>query len=126
KSVLDGQIFMTTETLGSNVNLLKQMIRTKEVNPDDYINNNRVVIVNNFISSLVDPIEKDQSIESWVKYEAEKIEKSAEDKLYQYNLLALVAQIYANVHQENPNSVLKLVNKLRTTTYLKKLDMAEI
>lgn len=126
KSALDGQIFMTTETLGSNVNLLKQMIRTKEVNPDDYINNNRVVIVNNFIPSLVDPIEKDQSIESWVKYEAEKIEKSAEDKLYQYNLLALVAQIYANVHQENPNSVLKLVNKLRTTTYLKKLDMAEI
>ena len=39
-----------------------------------------------------------------MKYEVEKIEKSDEDKLYQYNLLALTAQIYANEHEENPNS----------------------
>lgn len=61
-----------------------------------------------------------------MKYEVEKIEKSDEDKLYQYNLLALTAQIYANEHEENPNSILELINKLRTTKYLSKLDMGEI
>lgn len=126
KSVLEGQLFMTTEILSSRVNLMKQLINVKEVNPDDYANANRVVIVNNFIPSIIDSIEKGQSIESWVKNEAEEIEKSEEDKLYQYNLLALIAQIYANEHNKNPNSVLKLVNKLRTTKYLKKLDMGEI
>lgn len=83
-------------------------------------------MVNSFVPSIVDEIEKNQSIKNWVKYEVEKIEKSDEDKLYQYNLLALTAQIYANEHEENPNSILELVNKLRTTNYLKKLDMGEI
>lgn len=126
KRVLDGQIFMSTELLRNRINLLKQLIKVKEVNPDDYANTNHVVMVNSFVPSIVDEIEKNQSIKNWVKYEVEKIEKSDEDKLYQYNLLALTAQIYANEHEENPNSILELVNKLRTTNYLKKLDMGEI
>lgn len=126
KRVLDGQIFMSTELLRNRINLLKQLIKVKEVNPDDYANTNHVVMVNNFVPSIVDEIEKNQSIKNWVKYEVEKIEKSDEDKLYQYNLLALTAQIYANENEENPNSILNLINKLRTTNYLKKLDMGEI
>lgn len=126
KRVLDGQIFMSTELLRNRINLLKQLIKVKEVNPDDYANTNHVVMVNSFVPSIVDEIEKNQSIKNWVKYEVEKIEKSDEDKLYQYNLLALTAQIYVNEHEENPNSILELVNKLRTTNYLKKLDMGEI
>lgn len=126
KRVLDGQIFMSTELLRNRINLLKQLIKVKEVNPDDYANTNHVVMVNNFVPSIVDEIEKNQSIKNWVKYEVEKIEKSDEDKLYQYNLLALTAQIYANEHEENPNSILELINKLRTTKYLSKLDMGEI
>ncbi|MDF4187347.1 hypothetical protein PV940_10075, partial [Ligilactobacillus salivarius] len=117
---------MSTELLRNRINLLDQLVRVKEVNPDDYANANHVVIVNNFIPSIIDEIEKNQSIQSWVKNEAEKIEKSDEDKLYQYNLLALTAQIYANENEENPNSILNLINKLRTTNYLKKLDMGEI
>lgn len=126
KRVLDGQLFMSTELLRNRINLLDQLVRVKEVNPDDYANANHVVMVNNFIPSIIDEIEKNQSIQSWVKNEVEKIEKSDEDKLYQYNLLALTAQIYANENEENPNSILNLINKLRTTNYLKKLDMGEI
>ena len=67
KRVLDGQIFMSTELLRNRINLLKQLIKVKEVNPDDYANTNHVVMVNNFVPSIVDEIEKNQSIKNWVK-----------------------------------------------------------
>src|SRR5699024_3075902 len=71
KRVLDGQIFMSTELLRNRINLLKQLIKVKEVNPDDYANTNHVVMVNSFVPSIVDEIEKNQSIKNWVKYEVE-------------------------------------------------------
>lgn len=126
KRVLDNQLFISNEKLTNRINLLKQIIRVKEVNPDDYAQADKVVIINNFVPALIDSIERGQSIEKWIAYEIENIKKSSEDKLYQYNLLALTAQLYANEHKQNPNAITRLINNLRTSNELKKLDMGEI
>ena len=117
---------MSTEVLKSRINLLEQVIKVKEVNPDDFANANHVIFVNNFIPSIVDEIKKGQSIENWIKYEIEKIEKSDEDKLYQYNVLGMVAQFYVSENKGNPNNILKLINKWKEKKHLNRLDMGEI
>lgn len=126
RMILDGHLFMSTEVLKSRINLLEQVIKVKEVNPDDFANANHVIFVNNFIPSIVDEIKKGQSIENWIKYEIEKIEKSDEDKLYQYNVLGMVAQFYVSENKGNPNNILKLINKWKEKNHLNRLDMGEI
>ena len=127
KRILRNQVFATGDKLKGRVNLLGQTIKIDEIQDiDDYLDNSRVQVINNYTPSVIDPIGNDQSIEEWLEYEVKKIQQSNVNLAYQYNLLAMTAQAWATLNKESPNKVVNYLTKLRKKQGLSQLDMADM
>ncbi|MBW0458575.1 hypothetical protein KDZ19_09250, partial [Lactobacillus crispatus] len=126
KEVLRNQIFISDCKLKDRINVLDQAIKVTEIkNIDDYLENSGASVINNYMPSVIDSIGEGQSIEDWMKYEVRNIKQTNVEQIYQYNILALVVQIWASLHHGNTNQLMKYLTKLWQSKYLDRLDMAD-
>ncbi|WP_431815015.1 hypothetical protein [Limosilactobacillus portuensis] len=126
KEVLRNQIFISDCKLKDRINVLGQAIKVTEIkNIDDYLENSGASVINNYMPSVFDPIGEGQSIENWLKYEVRRIRNSNVEQTYQYNILALVVQIWATLHHGNANQLMNYLTRLWQSKYLDRLDTAD-
>lgn len=128
KRILDKKLFVSRTKLPSNsVNILGQSIHAEEIkNLDDYLDQHGMITFAYYIPSIIDSLGEKQSIDSWIQYEIEKINRSQLDTMNQYNLLSLTVQVYANDNHQNSNALMALVEKYRKKKWIDALDMDQI
>lgn len=126
QELLRNQVFISGCKLKDRINVLDQAIKTTEIKDiDDYLENTNASVICNYIPSVVDLIGEGQSIEDWMKYEVQRIRNSNVEQTYQFNLLALVIQIWAKLHHGNANQLGNYLTKLWQGKYLDQLDLAD-
>lgn len=126
REVLRNQVFISESKFKDQVNVLGQAIKATEIKDiDDYLENTGASITNNYLPSVIDPIGEEQSIEYWLKYEVRKIRQTDVEQIYQYNILNLVIQIWASLHNGNANQLMKYLSRLWQSKYLDQLDVAD-
>lgn len=126
KEVLRNQIFISDCRLKDRINVLGQAVKVTEIKDiDDYLENTGASVINNYLPSVLDSIGEGQSIEDWLKYEVRKIRQTNVEQVYQYNILALVVQIWASLHHSHANQLGNYLTKLWQSKYLDQLDVAD-